>query len=290
MRYEGDLYRPPSEAGSLILQATVGCSWNRCTYCAMYRGKRFRVRETAGILQDVEEARLAWGPGVERVFVADGDALVMDTDRWMALLGRLREVFPGLRRVSTYATARNVLEKDPADLARLAAWGLRLLYIGPESGDPETLRGIAKGATAEDHVEAARRARTAGMDLSVIFLLGVAGVERSLEHARASARLATAMDPAYLALLTVTVIPGTPLASAVARGTRTLLDVRGLLEETRTFVADVRPTRAVFRTNHASNHLPLGGVLPADRDRILEVLDAAFTGRIPLRPEWIRGL
>jgi radical SAM superfamily enzyme YgiQ (UPF0313 family) len=290
MRTEGDIYRPPSEAGSLILQATVGCSWNRCTYCAMYRDKRFRIREVGEVLEDIADARRTWGDGVERVFVADGDALAMDTDRWEAILDALRSAFPRLRRVSAYATAQNLLDKPTADLARLADRGLTLLYIGPESGDPATLRRIAKGATAGEHVEAARRARLAGMDLSVIFLLGVAGVERSLDHARASAALASAMDPAFVALLTVTVIPGTPLGSAVAKGSQTVPDVRGLLAETRAFVQDARPTRAVFRANHASNYLPLGGVLPGDRERILHVLDAALAGRVPLRPEWARGL
>jgi radical SAM superfamily enzyme YgiQ (UPF0313 family) len=290
MRYEGDIYRPPSEGDSLILQATVGCSWNACTYCDMYRAKRFRVRPLPEILDDVADARATLGPAVDRVFVADGDALVMDMDTWEPLLLALRSAFPGLRRVSAYAMARNLLAKPPADLARLRALGLSQLYIGPESGDPATLKRVAKGGTFEEHVEAARKAREAGIKLSAIFLLGAGGTERSAEHALGSARLATAMDPRFVSLLTLTVIPGTPIARLEDRGAFVLPDVLDLLGELRTFVAEAAPTDAVFRTNHASNYLPLGGRLPKDRARILATVDAALAGEIDLRPEWARGL
>ncbi len=290
MRYEGDVYRPPSEAGSWILQATVGCSWNACTYCGMYRAKRFRVRPLPEVLEEIAEARRVLGPDLDRVFVADGDALAMETGPWEAILRALREAFPRLRRVSCYAMARNVLRKSPEDLLRLRALGLSLLYIGPESGDPATLRRIAKGGTYEEHAEAARRAHASGMKISAIFLLGAGGVGRSEEHARGSARLAGAMDPRFLSLLTLTVIPGTPLALLRDRGGFALPPVEGLLRELRTFVAEAAPADAVFRTNHASNYLPLGGRLPRDRERILEVVDAALAGGIPLRPEGARGL
>jgi radical SAM superfamily enzyme YgiQ (UPF0313 family) len=290
MIYEGDVYRPPSEADSWILQATVGCSWNACTYCDMYRAKRFRVRPLEELLEEVAEARRVLGERVDRVFVADGDALVMGMDHWEPLLLALRAAFSRLRRVSAYAMARNVLAKRPGDLARLRSLGLSLLYIGPESGDPITLKRIAKGGTFEGHAEAARKAREAGIRLSVIFLLGAGGSARSEEHARGSARLATAMDPRFVSLLTLTVIPGTPIAKLEERGDFVLPDVEGLLREARTFVAEAAPTDAVFRTNHASNHLPLEGRLPRDRARILEAVDAALEGRIPLRPEWARGL
>src|SRR5258706_196819 len=170
--YEGDVYRPPSEADSFILQATIGCSWNACTYCDMYRAKRFRVRGIEEILADVAAARRAFGPGLAKVFVADGDPLAMETGTWETILLALREAFPRLRRVSAYAMARNLLAKEPRELERLRGLGLAQLYIGPESGDPATLKRIAKGGTFEDHVEAARRAREAGMKLSAIFLLG----------------------------------------------------------------------------------------------------------------------
>jgi radical SAM superfamily enzyme YgiQ (UPF0313 family) len=290
MRYEGDMYRPPSEAYSYILQATVGCSWNACTYCCMYRDKHFRVRKLAETLEDIALAREAHSGEIDKVFVADGDALAMDMDHWVPILEACRASFPRLRRVSAYATARNLLEKTPEDLRRLRDLGLGLLYIGPESGDDATLKRIAKGATFEEHVNAARRAHDADMQLSAIFLLGAGGVARTHEHAEASARLATGMDPRFLSLLTLTVIPDTPIATLEARGEFVLPDIHGLLAELRTFVAGAAPTNAIFRTNHASNYLPLAGRLPRDRDRILSVLDDALSGKIPLRPEWSRGL
>jgi radical SAM superfamily enzyme YgiQ (UPF0313 family) len=290
MRYEGQVYRPPSEADSYILQATLGCSWNHCTYCDMYRSKPYRVRALEETLSDIRAARLAFGGDVEKVFVADGDALVMDLEHWEAILTATREAFPRLRRVSAYATAMNLGEKTPEELARLRQLGLSLLYIGPETGDDTTFKRVAKGADFEGHVEAARRAREAGMSLSVIFLLGVGGTDRSQEHAEASARLITEMDPEFLSLLTLTVTPGTPLAKLQEPGKFVLPEVEGMLEEIRTIVTLAEPTDAVFRTNHASNYLPLSGQLPRDRDQILAVVDRALSGEIGLRPEWTRGL
>ncbi len=290
MRYEGILYRPPSEADSYILQATIGCSWNHCTYCDMYRDKQFRVRDLQESLDDIDVAAAQSGDTIEKVFVADGDALILGMEHWFAILDRCRERFPRLRRVSCYAMAINILEKTPAELRQLEEAGLSLLYIGPESGDDLTLKRIAKGSTFEEHVAAAERARDAGIELSVIFLLGAGGTDRSQEHARASAALATAMDPAFLAALTLTVIPGTPLARLEERGKFTLPEVPDLLRELRTFVEGCAPTDAVFRTNHASNYLPIGGRLPRDRDPILATIDDALGGGIPLRPDWSRGL
>ena len=290
MRYEGTLYRPPSEANSYILQATVGCSFNLCTYCAMYRDKIFRVRELDETLEDVRVAGETFGSRVDKVFVADGDALVMDLETWEPILRACRTTFPRLRRVSAYATAMNLLAKSVDELRRLREQGLSLLYIGPESGDDPTLKRIVKGADFNDHVEAARRAHEAGMKLSTIFLLGVGGVERSLEHAAASARLATEMDPRFVSLLTLTVIPGLPLAKLEDSGRFEMPEVEGLLREARTFIAQAAPRDAIFRTNHASNYLPLSGRLPRDRDRLVGLLDSALAGEIRLREEWMRGL
>ena len=290
MRYEGRVYRPPSEGNSYILQATLGCSHNLCTYCDMYRDKTFRVRPLAELLEDVAAARAELGPDLAKVFVADGDALAMPLAVWEPLLEALNAAFPHLRRISCYATAINLLAKTPDELRRLRELGLRLLYIGPESGDPQTLKRLVKGAGFDEHVEASRKAHAAGLQVSAIFLLGAGGVERSREHAAGSARLATAMDPEFLAALTLTVVPETPLARLQAKGKFALPTVPDLLGELRTFVAEARPTDALFRTNHASNYLPLGGRLPADRERIVATLDAARGGQVPLRPEWARGL
>jgi len=290
VRYEGKLYRPPSEADSLILQATIGCSWNKCTYCDMYRDKPvFRLRPLEECLEDLRAAGAAFGDEVEKLFVADGDALTMPMEHWSPILAEARRQFPKLTRVSCYAMARNVLEKTDDELAQLRREGLRMLYVGPESGDPLTLKRIAKGDGFDEHVEAARRARAASLALSVIVLLGIGG-DRADEHARGTADLVTRMDPAFFSALTVTVVPGTPLATLAARGRFAVPAVPELLRELRTMVAQAAPTDAVFRTNHASNYLPLGGRLPRDRARIVATIDAALDGRIPLRPEGQRGL
>ncbi len=290
MRYEGKIYRPPSEADSYILQATIGCSWNHCTYCDMYRDKAFRVRDLDETLADIRTAAKSFGENVTKVFVADGDALVLDLRHWEAILPACHDAFPRMKRVSAYATAVNINEKSDAELKRLRELGLSLLYMGPETGDDVTFKRIAKGSNFDEHVEAARRAHEAGMKVSAIFLLGAGGTERSREHAEGSARLISAMDPEFVSALTLTIIPGTPIAKMQATGKFTLPSVARMLEELRTMVAAASPTDAIFRTNHASNYLPLAGRLPQDRDRIVEALDKALSGEIALRPESSRGL
>lgn len=290
MRYEGKLYRPPSEADSYILQATIGCSWNACVYCDMYRDKRFRVRDTAESLTDIAMAGEHLRGRVQKVFVADGDALAMSVDQWLPLLEALPGALGPLKRISCYATAVNVLEKSEAELETLARHGLTRLYIGPESGDDITLKRIAKGATHDDHVQAAQKAHAAGMELSVIALLGAGGTDRSAAHAARTAELVTAMDPAFFAALSLTVVPGTPLATLEQRDRFTLPSPLQMLRELHTIVRDARPTDALFRTNHASNYLPLAGRLPRDGVRLASLIEAAIDGQIPLRPEHHRGL
>lgn len=290
MRYEGKVYRPPSEADSLILQATIGCSWNKCTYCDMYQEKQYRLRELKEVLEDISVAATVAGDQIDTVFVADGDALIMPLSHWITILEALREAFPALRRVSCYAMASNVLDKTEDELRLLREHGLDLLYIGPESGDDVTLKRIAKGSSFDEHVQAAERAHRAGMRISVIALLGAGGRSRSVEHAHETARLVTAMNPEFFAALTLTIVDGTALARQQAKGGFELPDKRGLLKELRTMVAESRPTNAVFRTNHASNYLPLRGRLPRDSGPIVSMIDDALQGKIGLRPEWSRGL
>jgi radical SAM superfamily enzyme YgiQ (UPF0313 family) len=290
MRYEGTVFRPPSEADSYILQATIGCSWNKCIYCLMYRGKEYRIRALSESLEDLREAGRLVGREVQKIFVADGDALSLPMDHWRAILRGAREEFPALRQVSCYALASNISEKSPEELRELRAGGLRLLYIGPESGDDLTLKRIAKGSTAAEHVEAARKAHEAGLQISVIALLGIAGLTRSAEHAQATADLVTAMDPEYFAALTTSVLPSTPLYRLEEKGKFELPSVEQMLGELRTMIDRTRPTDAVFRTNHASNYLPLAGRLPRDRERLVTIIDAALQGKVRLRPEWMRAL
>ena len=290
MRYEQPLFRPPSEGNALILQATIGCSWNHCTYCAMYLTKKFRVRSLEDCLSDLRSIGGFRSARVQKLFVADGDALVLPMAHWREILKTARKLFPNLRRVSCYATARNLLEKTVQELKELREFGLSLLYIGPESGDDETLRSIAKGANFEEHVEAANRLHAAGMKQSMIALLGAGGIKRSEAHAHATAKLVTAMDPSFFSALTLTVVPNTPQAKLQKSGRFTLPDPIGLLKELRIMVAESAPTSSIFRTNHASNYLPLGGTLSVDRDKIVARIDAALEGNVRLRPEWSRGL
>ena len=291
MRDVGKIYRPPSEANAYLLQATIGCSWNKCTYCDMYDDKPvFRVRSLNETLQDIAVAGKKYGSRVEKVFVADGDALIMDMDHWLPILQACQQAFPQLRRVSCYAMASNILAKSDGELLQLQQAGLTQLYIGPESGDDATLKRIAKGSNAADHVAASQKAGKAGMKRSVIFLLGAGGEKRSAIHAQASAELATAMDPEFLSALTLTVIPGTPIHRLEQRGRFTLPNKDELLGELHTFIEKTKPTKALFRTNHASNYLPIGGYLPQDKPKMLTLLQMAMNGEIPLRQEWMRGL
>jgi len=291
--YVGNIFRPPSEARSLLLQVTVGCSWNRCTYCAMYRDpeQRFRAKPFEVVAADIDEAAAAGRP-LPRVFLCDGDALVLSTAKLERILRRLRERLPGVRRVGIYGDARTVLRKSVDELAALRALGLGIVYHGVESGDEETLLRIDKGSTRDEAAAAADRLRAAGIRHSVIVMLGIGGTERTREHAAATADLLTEMDPPYVGALTTTIVPGTPLHAAEQQGEFHLPDPWGMLEELETLVARARLSRCAFHANHASNYLPLRLNLPADRDRGLAMIRSALETRDPSRlvPEYRRGL
>ena len=289
MRYVGPVYRPPSEADSYLLQVTIGCSHNECTYCAMYIDKKFSARPQADVLEDVKEAGRQF-PDTRRVFLLDGDAMTLSTARLVPVLEALSEAFPSLQRVGSYVNAVSVLSKSDADLRRLKDLKLGIGYLGLETGDPETAAKIVKGATVEEEVEAVRRAQAAGIKMSVMVLLGIGGRARSKEHAAATAEALTRMDPRFVSCLCVTPVPGTPMAEQVARGDLVLPTPVETLDELRTIVKDSRLSAAVFRSNHASNWLPLAGRLPADRERLLVAIDAARRGEVPLVPDEWRGL
>ena len=289
MNYDQPLFRPPSEAASLILQVTLGCSHNRCTFCSMYLSKRFRPRKQAAVEADIAEARAMVGPHVRRVFLADGDVMCLSPRRLHALLAPINAAFPGLQRVSAYANARDILRKSDAELRELSRQKLRLVYMGLESGDDVILSRIEKGATADEIAEAARRARAAGIATSVMVLIGLGGRERSMEHARESARVINAMVPTYTALLTYTPVPGTPFHDAIMAGDIQLPSPEESLSEIREFLRGVA-CATYFTCTHASNYLPLRGKLPEARPGLLSLLDAAIRGEVPLKPEFLRGL
>jgi radical SAM superfamily enzyme YgiQ (UPF0313 family) len=296
MDYIGHIFRPPSEAESLLLQVTIGCSHNGCTYCGMYRDpvQRFRVKPRETVTADLDQAA-AYSRDVEpirRVFLCDGDALVLSTDRLLEILGQIRAKLPQARRVGIYGDARTILRKGDDELLALREAGLGIVYHGAESGDDEVLLRVDKGSMADDAVGAAAKLKRAGIRHSVMVMLGLGGVERSHEHAAATARLLTAMDPPFVGTLVTTLVPGTPLAAEAEAGKFTLPDPWGMLEELRTLVADSTFTRCRFHANHASNYVPLSLNLPADRDGALHKLDTLLAQRNPraLRPESRRGL
>jgi radical SAM superfamily enzyme YgiQ (UPF0313 family) len=291
MRYHGMIIRPPSEADSYILQVTYGCSHNRCTFCGTYLEKAFRVRPIEEVLEDIV---LAQGqlPGTRRVFLADGNALVLKMESLVAILDALASGFPRLRRVGIYASARDILGKSDADLAALRRRKLEIVYLGLESGSDEVLRRVQKGITAAEMIEAVHRLKRAEIRASVIALLGLGGTELSAVHAEETGDVVSAMDPEYLSLLTLMLVPGTELYRQWRSGMFVLPEAADLLGELRQIIAHSEGlSRCIFRTNHASNYLPLAGTLSRDKARLLAEIDEALSkGRAALRPEMWRGL
>jgi radical SAM superfamily enzyme YgiQ (UPF0313 family) len=287
MRYRGAVIRPPSEASSLILQVTYGCSNNSCDFCGTYLDKPFRIRPWREVADDVTGLPASVKRHTRRVFLADGDALVLPTPRLVEALGLLRRELPEVDRVSSYANAQNLLHKSPDDLQRIRAAGLELLYVGLESGDDATLADIHKGVTAAQQIEACRKATEAGFALSITAILGLAGEARSLEHARATGAVLSAIDPRYIGILSLMLEAGTALAARHETGDFVLPDALGMLRELREIVAATDVSDCLFRSNHASNYLPVGGRLPADKEALVAALDAVLARPqdVRLRPE-----
>lgn len=292
MRYHGAVIRPPSEASSLIVQVTYGCSNDTCDFCGTYLGKPFAVRPFSEVQADIVNLPLSVKQQVERVFLADGDALVLSSRRLLELLALLRYELPRLQRVSSYATALNLLAKTDAELRDVRAAGLTLIYLGLESGDDETLMAVHKGITVQQQIEGCRRAAQAGIDLSITAILGLAGAERSLLHAQATGAALSAIDPQYIGLLTLMLTPGTAMAERVRRGELVLPNTLGMVRELREIVAHTNVSDCLFRSNHASNYLPVGGHLPHDKDEMLRALDMVLAApeKATLRPESWRQL
>ena len=288
MRYEGDIYRPPGEWKSYLLQATVGCSNNTCTFCNMYRDKKFRVRPVADILEDIRMAKAYYGD-VRRVFLCDGDAIVMRTNDLVTILDALYAAFPSLEKVTIYAGPRSTLTKTPEELKLLREHGLARAYLGVETGSGALLRKVKKGVDAQEMLEAGVRLREAGIDLWVMILLGLGGREGSREHILETAAMMNEMKPRHLSALTLTLYPGTELYDDWRAGrftpitpTESLQEIRLLLEK-----LDVDPLH--FTCDHASNYVPLKGSLPEDRAHFLARLDRVLESGEGMRPEWSRG-
>lgn len=289
MNYEGNVIRPPSEAGSIILQVTVGCSHNRCTFCGAYKDVRFRIKSPEEIAADLDFAAQYCGR-LSRVFLADGDVLSLPMKRLVPLFARIREKLPWISRISLYGNARSILGKNVEELAELKALGLARIYLGLESGHDPTLAAIRKGVAAAAMIRAGQRARAAGIFLSVTVLLGIAGPELSLTHAAATGRVLTAMAPRQIAALTLMLLPNTLLFKKEQTGEFLLPDRNQLLCELEELVKNISLDRVQFQANHASNYLPISGRLQRDREAILTTIDAARAGKVAVIPEHMRAL
>jgi radical SAM superfamily enzyme YgiQ (UPF0313 family) len=290
MKYEGAIYRPPSEAESLILQVTVGCSHNRCSFCPSYKEKRFRIKTFPEITEDIDEAAES-GFAIQRVFLADGDALIIPQPRLMEIMSYLRKKLPHLRRVGIYANAKGILKKTPEELRELKEAGLGIIYLGVESGDQVVLDRVHKGTTYEKLVEAGKKVKAAGIKLSVTVLLGIGGQERSREHAIGTGKILTEMDPDYVGALSLIIVPGTPLAAEIAQGRFALPTPFALIEELRTMIAHT-DMHGLFFSNHASNYLPIKARMPKEKQATLRLIDEVLAKKDPalLRPEYFRAL
>jgi radical SAM superfamily enzyme YgiQ (UPF0313 family) len=289
LHYEGNIIRPPSEANSILLQVTVGCSRNRCTFCGTYRGERFRIKPEEIVREDIAFAA-SHCRRQRRLFLCDGDALVIPQPRLVAILREVRAQLPWVTRVGSYANARSIGLKSDGELRELRELGLGILYMGLESGDDETLKAIRKGADAATQTAMGRKAIEAGMKLSVTVILGIAGRSRSAVHARETARVLSAIDPDYVGALSLMLIPGTPLYDEWQSGAFSLIEPAEMLAELRTILAETRLSQGLFHANHASNYLPIRARLPKDREAILALIDRAMAGEVALKPEYMRAL
>src|SRR5512136_1551241 len=290
MKYEGMIYRPPSEAESLILQVAVGCSYNRCSFCHSFQEKPFRIKSFEEIKEDIDEAS-PYGP-IPRVFLADGDALIIPQEELVRILRYLKLKIGGLERVGIYANAVDVLKKDVEELKELKSLGLGIIYLGLESGNPEVLRRIRKNATVEQMIRAAKRVKEAGILLSITVLLGIGGVELSHAHAEDTGKVLSQMDPDYVGALSLIVVPGTPIAEELESGKLVLPTPFELIRELGTMIANCQFTNCFFASNHASNYLPLRIRMPAEKEKALDLIREVLQRNDPtlLRPEFMRAL
>ena len=290
MDYEGFIIRPPSEAYSLLLQISVGCSHNKCTFCGTYRQKKFKIKSLETIEKDLKEASTYHG--VEKVFLCDGDALIIPQPKLEEIIGLINRYLPHIKQISTYANAKSILRKSELELQRLKDMGLKMIYLGVETGNAELLKKIQKGVTYEQMVEAGRRVKQAGIVLSVTILLGVGGIEESVQHALDTAKILTDINPDYVGALTLMLIPQTPLYEDYMAGRFVLPDTFGYIKELYLIIANADFTDCYFTSNHASNYLPIKAYLPRQKEKILKMINSVVDAKdaTKIRPEYMRGL
>ncbi len=290
MDYEGLIIRPPSEAYSLLVQVTVGCSHNKCTFCGTYRQKKFKIKPIEQIEKDLREARNF--KNVKKVFLCDGDALIIPQPRLEEMLKLINDNLPNIERIGTYANAKSILKKSVDELKRLKEMGLKIIYLGVETGNVELLQKIHKGVTYEQMVTAAHRVKEASIALSVTVLLGIGGIEKSVEHALDTARILSDIDPDYVGALTLMLVPHTPLYEDYMAGRFILPDKFGYIRELYLIISHSNFTNCYFTSNHASNYLPIKAYLPREKEKILKIIGSVIEEKnvSRIRPEYLRGL
>ena len=286
MQYEGAVYRPPSEAGSFILQVTIGCAHNACTFCTMYKDRSFRIRSMEEIRGDIAEVHSVYGDRIRRIFLADGDALVLPSERLIEILHLLRRTFPSAERITSYGAPGDVLRKTDAELAAIREAGLEMVYMGLESGDPEILENVKKGVTPEEVIEAGVRLKKAGIRTSVTLISGLGGRKKIASHAEKSADAISRMKPDYVGFLTLMVEPGAPIAKEIRSGAVELLNPEETVDEMELFLKRVDSEGTVFRANHASNYIMLKGTLNGDIPRMIHELDVVRARSGFRKEEW----
>jgi radical SAM superfamily enzyme YgiQ (UPF0313 family) len=289
MHYQGNIFRPPSEAYSILLQITTGCSHNKCTFCGMYKGTRFSIKDDDTIMADIDFAAQHCR-NQDRLFLCDGDALILPQERLLTILEAIRTQLPWVTRIGTYANSKSIRMKTPEQLRELHEGGIGIAYMGLESGDDVTLKNINKGADAQRMINMGKKLRTAGIKLSITVLLGIAGRERSRIHANETGRVLTAIDPEYVGALSLMLTPNTPLFQASKSGAFPTLSSQEMLEELSIMIAATDLTNGYFHANHASNYLPIKAKLPQDKEATLQLIAQALAGKIGLKPEYLRGL
>ncbi len=289
MHYEGMIMRPPSEANSILLQATVGCSHNKCTFCGAYKGQRFRIKPDSIIMADIAFAA-QYCRRQRRVFICDGDAMIIPQKRLLKILVEIEKQLPWVTRVGVYANAKSLKMKSLEELKELKSHGLGIAYLGVETGDDVTLKAVNKGSSSETMIRVGEKTKAAGIKLSITVLLGIAGRERSEIHTKETGRVLSAIDPEYVGALSLMLAPGTPLLDDYNAGRFQLLAPDEMLKELRSMIAHTHLSRGLFHANHASNYLPIKARLPRDKEETIRLIDDALAGNVPLRPEWLRGL
>lgn len=292
MNYIGNIIRPPSEADSLILQITVGCSHNMCTFCGTYKDVEFHVKNSQTIERDIDEAA-GYGYGFRRVFLADGDVLILPTEKILEIIGKINKKIPGIERFGVYGNTKSILKKSPGDLRRLKDAGLGIVYQGIESGSMDVLRRIRKGASPHRMIEAADKVMDAGILLSQTVILGIGGTDLSIQHGVETGSLLGEISPDYASALTLILVPGTGLHEDFEKGKFRLPGRFGLLDELRLIIENMNvKKKCYFTCNHASNYLPVKAALPDEREKVVKLLTRVIESGDEqiLKPEYMRGL